>query len=338
MTYTLQGPASDAGQTFNYTLSGIDASRIVGGQLAGTVTLDAQGLAHVAVTLVADNHTDGPGTLTLAFGSLTDTVAVNDTSTTPVTHNFTTTVGETLTGSDASDTFVGVIDRGIVNDQTTLSNVVDVANGGGGIDTEKVFVVENFFNAEIHPTANSVEIFQVTDTPGTNFDMRFVPDVLEIDEVNSDSGTTFNNVQNLVDIGLLSPDGNGVDMTVHVANTVAPGDVNATLVDAGPNGSGVDIRYDHVDGSDVVSSYNFHVTGENENINLHNTTLSTDIDDRRFGCHIDPVPRSGRRFERSCCTDHDRREPGCRRPDDDQHWFCWWFAGAERPHGHGCAG
>ena len=275
VTFTLQSTSSaDFGKTFSYNISGVSAADIVGGQLAGTVTLDAQGLAHVALTLVADNLTEGPETLTLAVGALTDSVTVNDTSITPPTQYFTATVGETLTGTNGPDTFVGVVDRTFVNDQTTLSNIVDIANGGAGIDTEKVFVLNNFFGTEITPAANSVEIFQVTDTPGSAFDMRLVPDVLEIDEVNSDNGTVFNNVQSLVDIGLISPDANGVDMTVNVANTVASGNVNVTLVDAGPNGSPVDIRYDHQNGSDVVSGFTFNVTGQNQNVNLFNTTLS----------------------------------------------------------------
>src|SRR6202790_3040907 len=94
--FTLQdSSAADIGKTFSYNISGIDASRIAGGQLTGSVTIDAQGLGPVAVTVLADNKTDGPTTMTLAFGSLTDSVAVNDTSLTPTTQNFTTTVGET---------------------------------------------------------------------------------------------------------------------------------------------------------------------------------------------------------------------------------------------------
>ncbi|WP_298872734.1 DUF4214 domain-containing protein [uncultured Bradyrhizobium sp.] len=266
--------AADAGKTYAYNLTGSDATAAHIGNfpLSGTITLDALGVGKLTVPTIADNLTDGPQTLTLNVASLTDTVTVNDTSLTPVVHNFTATVGETLTGSNASDTFVGVVDRTFVNDQTTLSNIVDIANGGGGIDTEKVFVLNNFFGTEITPAANSVEIFQVTDTPGSTFDMRLVPDVLEIDEVNSDGSSTFNNVQNLVSIGLISPDANGVDMTVNVADTVANGDIGVTLVNAGPNGSAVDITYRHQNGSDAVTGYTFNVTGQNQNVDLNNTT------------------------------------------------------------------
>ena len=279
VTFTLQSTnTADFGKTFNYNISGsVSAADIVGGSLVGTVTLDATGKAFVAVTLVADATTEGAETLTLNVDGLTDTVTVNDTSTTPVTHNFTAVVGETLTGSNGADTFVGVVDRQFTGDQTTLSNIVDIANGGGGVDTEEIFVHNNFFNTEITPTANSVEIFQVTDRPGSNFDMRFVPDVLEIDEVNSDNGSVFNNVQNLVDIGLINPDANGVDMTVHVADTLASGPVNVTLVNANKGVGAVDITYNKQSGGDIVSTYNFHVTGQNNNIDLHNTTLATTI-------------------------------------------------------------
>jgi len=280
VTFTLQSTnAADFGKTFSYNISGsVSAADIVGGSLVGSVTLDAQGLAHVAVTLVADATTEGNETLTLNVGALTDTVTVVDTSKTPVIHNFTAVVGETLEGSAAQDTFVGVVDRTFVNDQTTLSNLVDIANGGGGFDTEKVFVLNNFFGTEITPVANSVEIFQVTDRVGSAFDMRFVPQVLEIDEVNSDASTTFNHVQNLVAIGLLSPDANGVNMTVNVADTVANGDVGVTLVNTNTTAANaVDITYRHDNGTDVVTGYTFNVTGANLNVDLNNTTPTTFI-------------------------------------------------------------
>ena len=283
VTFTLQSTnPADFGKTFNYDITGsVSAADIVGGSLAGTVTLDATGKAFVAVTLVADATTEGAETLTLNVDGLTDTVTVNDTSTTPVTHNFTTTVGETLNGSSASDTFVGVVDRGIVNDQTTLSNIVDVANGGGGVDTEKVFVIENFFNATIEPAATSIEIFQVTDTPGTNFDMSMVNSSLqEIDEVNSNGSTVFNNVQSLVNIGLLNPNANGVDMTVKVANIVAGGAVGVTLENTSPTPSlsNVDIHYSKQNGADLVTDYSFTVGGLNDDVRLFNTTSTESIE------------------------------------------------------------
>ena len=114
--------------------------------------LDAQGLAHVAVTMVADATTEGAETLTLAVGSLTDSITVNDTSKTPVQQNFTTTAGETLTGSAADDTFFGVVDRTFANDSGTFQNVVDKAVGGGGSDT--LYLVVNQSDVDIFPGHN----------------------------------------------------------------------------------------------------------------------------------------------------------------------------------------
>ena len=73
VTFTLHSTnAADFGKTFSYTISGVSAADIVGGQLTGSVTLDAQGLAHVAVTTVADHLTESAETLMLAVGSPTE--------------------------------------------------------------------------------------------------------------------------------------------------------------------------------------------------------------------------------------------------------------------------
>lgn len=279
VTFTIQGQVSDAGKTYAYTIKGVSPEDIVGGQLSGSVTLDSQGVAFLTINLVADATTEGNELLTLNVAGIDTTVTVNDTSKTPVNHDFTAKVGETLDGSDASDVFTGIVDKTFVNDQTTLSNIIDVANGGGGIDTEKVFVFNNFFGTQITPTSSSVEIFQATDLAfgGSTFNMQFSPDVLEIDEVNSAFSSTFNNVQKLVSIGLISPTGNGVDMTVNLADTVANGDVGVTLVNAGPGGNAVDITYRHNNGSDAATGYVFNVTGQNQNVDLNNTTPTTFI-------------------------------------------------------------
>ena len=85
VTFTLHSTnAADFGKTFSYTISGVSAADIVGGSLTGSVTLDAQGTATVARTLVADHTTEGPETLTLAVAGLTDSVTVTDVNEAPV--------------------------------------------------------------------------------------------------------------------------------------------------------------------------------------------------------------------------------------------------------------
>ena len=92
---------------------------MVGGQLSGTVTLDSQGVAFLVVNLANDLATEGSETLTLQVAGLSANVTVNDTSKTPLV--FTSTVGETLDGFGANDTFFGVVDRTGANDSGTFS-------------------------------------------------------------------------------------------------------------------------------------------------------------------------------------------------------------------------
>jgi len=67
----------------SYALSGVTSADVVGGALTGTTTVDATGRAVVAVSMVADNLTEGVETLTLSAAGKTAAVTVNDTSLTP---------------------------------------------------------------------------------------------------------------------------------------------------------------------------------------------------------------------------------------------------------------
>jgi len=79
-----------AGTSFSYLLSGIQAADIVGGQLSGTVTVNAQGQATLSIPIAADNLTEGPEVLTAAIRSpqgstlASSSVVINDTSVTIV--------------------------------------------------------------------------------------------------------------------------------------------------------------------------------------------------------------------------------------------------------------
>jgi V8-like Glu-specific endopeptidase len=102
--------------TFLYTISGVQASDITGGQLTGSVTVDTQGRAKVLIPIAADNVTEGPETLTLTlrtlfktgpggdFGSVAASVTINDTSRAPVTPTYSLAAGSAAVdeGSTAS--------------------------------------------------------------------------------------------------------------------------------------------------------------------------------------------------------------------------------------------
>ncbi len=86
VTFTLQTTYVLAGTTIGYTLSGNGLSaNDVAGNLTGVMTVGANGVATLSVTLLADATTEGPETLRLTLtGNVAQAqVAVNDTSTTP---------------------------------------------------------------------------------------------------------------------------------------------------------------------------------------------------------------------------------------------------------------
>ena len=255
VTFTLQSTsAADFGKTFSYNIAGVTAADIVGGQLAGTVTLDAQGLAHVAVTLAADGTTEGAEALTLAFGALSDSVAVNDTSTTPVQQDFTSKVGETLTGSAANDTFFGVVDRTFANDSGTYSNIVDKAVGGGGFDT--LHLVVNQSDVDIVPNAD-VERLLVTDLSGEDYNLANMKNIEVIASDGSTGSMDFFNVQNLVDLEISNADAGFNNISVTVIDAAGTGDVDVSLENAGT----FDLDYFNTSGDSVVENLAIHNEG-----------------------------------------------------------------------------
>jgi len=88
--FTLLTTQVAAGTSFSYLLSGIQAADIVGGQLSGTVTVNAQGQATLSIPIAADSLTEGPEVLTVAIRSpqgstlASSSVVINDTSVTIV--------------------------------------------------------------------------------------------------------------------------------------------------------------------------------------------------------------------------------------------------------------
>lgn len=113
VTFTVEG--GKANFTYNYELTGVDATDVEGGVLTGTVTTDADGNGTFEVTLANDRTTDGADTLvaTLPNTGLSASVTVNDTSTdniAPVAEDATgatTEAGAVVTGqlvaTDAED-------------------------------------------------------------------------------------------------------------------------------------------------------------------------------------------------------------------------------------------
>ncbi|HEX7115841.1 MAG TPA: hypothetical protein VF193_11980 [Steroidobacter sp.] len=84
VVFTLTTTNVAPGTQYEYEISGVSASDVVGGKLTGTVTIDANGQALIPVSLVEDLKTEGVETLEIKIAGETYKVTVNDTSTTPV--------------------------------------------------------------------------------------------------------------------------------------------------------------------------------------------------------------------------------------------------------------
>jgi plastocyanin len=71
-----------AGTQLAYTITGVSASDITGGQLSGTVNVGSDGKATISIPIAADNLTEGRETLQVNLQGQSASVAINDTSVT----------------------------------------------------------------------------------------------------------------------------------------------------------------------------------------------------------------------------------------------------------------
>ncbi|UEM20679.1 cadherin-like domain-containing protein [Skermanella mucosa] len=85
VTFILDTTKVEPGTKIAYTLTGVSAEDVVGGQLTGEFTVGEDGKASINVELIADLITEGPETLTITLDGLevSASATVNDTSMTP---------------------------------------------------------------------------------------------------------------------------------------------------------------------------------------------------------------------------------------------------------------
>ena len=69
------------GTALSYTISGVSAADVGTGSLNGTVTVGSNGVANIAIPIVADSLTEGAETLTVTLQGQSSSIIVNDTST-----------------------------------------------------------------------------------------------------------------------------------------------------------------------------------------------------------------------------------------------------------------
>lgn len=127
ITFTVTGTA---GETFAYTVTGVDASDV--DTLSGTVTLDANGVGTITIAATADATTEGAETLTLTVDGVADSATINDTSLNPP-FEFTLNQNEVLTGTEFDDVFNAPL-LFAANFQDESFQNGDKAYGGDGDD------------------------------------------------------------------------------------------------------------------------------------------------------------------------------------------------------------
>ena len=69
-----------AGTQINYVIRGVSSEDISGNLLQGSVSTDANGIAHILIGLLADSQTEGPETLTVSIEGVSASTLINDTS------------------------------------------------------------------------------------------------------------------------------------------------------------------------------------------------------------------------------------------------------------------
>jgi hypothetical protein len=153
-----------AGTVLGYTITGIDAARLVGGVSSGTVTVDASGKAVIDLGVVSNNHTDGATTATVALlnGQASAAVTVNDASLTPVpvTKVEVLTQGvDNLLGAGNANTTFNAYNVSPLNDtvyQTTLGRYDTVDGGTGSNNTFNLYSSVGF-NDLLQGTVRNVQ-------------------------------------------------------------------------------------------------------------------------------------------------------------------------------------
>lgn len=121
--YRLQTNGVAAGTVYNYTLSGINTNDLVDGNLTGTLVIDENGYAELAISLNEDFTSENLETMRLSVAGQTITVDVVDTSSNlPVALQSEKT--DVLMGTAFNDLFLGEISPG--------SNSFDIGGYGYG--------------------------------------------------------------------------------------------------------------------------------------------------------------------------------------------------------------
>jgi hypothetical protein len=264
ITFTISTEGVTAGTVENWALTGAALGEVTSGP-SGSVMIGANGMATVTVQT---NYTGiGSAALTFDLTSVNPVAADTVTLTPPVTQTFNGTP-EVLLGAAGENTiFQGIVDAKIVGANTFL-NFLSVSQGGANATNTLELFVDNDTNHFTITPGNStnldtdIQVLQVTDLGDANyFNLQYMPNLMTINDVGSTNSDYFYNVQNLVNVGVINSDfpTEGF-VTVTVINSVAPGAITVTLENSGY----LELTYGNTAGMDVVTEYDFVVSGDND--------------------------------------------------------------------------
>jgi len=131
--FTVAASGISAGTNVAYTITGLSAEDILGGEVNGRVTFDDLGVATISIPIAPDSKTEGAESLTVMVGSASSTITVNDTSKSGADYYISASDGLVLEGKIA--TFTVSAANAVVGTKLayTLSgtgiNARDIGNG-----------------------------------------------------------------------------------------------------------------------------------------------------------------------------------------------------------------
>ena len=131
IVFTVLGENAAAGTSLPYTLSGISAQDLSSGSLTGNLVLDGSAKATLSVTFANDQITEGTETLTLTVAGKTQSVSIQDTSTTPPAPpaNPTYSLSVNQTTANEGDTLIFTLNTQNVPQGTVLQYEVTGVSG-----------------------------------------------------------------------------------------------------------------------------------------------------------------------------------------------------------------
>jgi hypothetical protein len=118
ITFSLETRHVPDGETIDYSISGVDSSDVVGGQLSGTVTV-LNNSATISITLAADATTEGTETLSVSAAGRSQSTSIIDTSLTP-----SYSLSSSSSTVDEGDSFTITLVTENVEDGTTLDYTI----------------------------------------------------------------------------------------------------------------------------------------------------------------------------------------------------------------------